>query len=66
MKVKLGDRYRDSISGFEGVATSRVEHLHRCPTVWLERADDEAKPCEQGFDEPRLQPITERSTGFQR
>ena len=29
-KIKLGDKVRDRISGFEGIATSRTEYLNGC------------------------------------
>ena len=51
--VKLGERYRDTISGFEGVATSRSEYLHGCVRVGLETGKDgELK--QEWFDEQRL------------
>lgn len=27
-KTRLGERYRDGISGYEGTATARAEHPH--------------------------------------
>lgn len=30
MKVKLGDKVRDKVSGYEGIATSRTEFLNGC------------------------------------
>jgi len=55
-KVKLGEKYRDTISGFEGTATCRIEYLHGCVRVGLERegATDKAEDREQFFDEQRL------------
>lgn len=51
--IVLGERYRDTISGFEGVATARYEFLHGCVRVCLETGKDgEAK--EGVFDEQRL------------
>ena len=30
MKIKLGDKVRDKVSGYEGIATSRTEYLNGC------------------------------------
>ena len=35
MKVKLGNRYRDTVSGFEGIATAKYEFLNKCIRVEL-------------------------------
>ena len=29
-KIKLGDKVRDKVTGFEGIATSRVEYINKC------------------------------------
>lgn len=52
--VKLGERYRDSITGFEGVATIRSEFLYGCVRVLIEGAGDDGDPKEFSFDEQRL------------
>jgi hypothetical protein len=55
--VKLGQRVRDSISGFEGVVTGRAEYISGChqalvaPTVTAEGAFRNS----EWFDEQRLQ-----------
>lgn len=53
--VKLGERYRDSVSGYEGVATSTCFYLHGCERVcleqWIERSGELR---ELHFDAPRL------------
>jgi hypothetical protein len=51
--VRLGETYRDSITGFEGVATWRAEYLHGCVRVGLEAGKD-GKVEEFVFDEQRL------------
>lgn len=54
--VTLGEKYRDKISGFEGVAIARYEVLHGCVRVQLETGkDNEVK--EPVFDEQRLEPV---------
>lgn len=56
--VKLGETYRDGITGFEGVAVSRTEFLFGCVRVGLEPTElREGKPIDlQWFDEQRLVP----------
>ena len=36
----LGERYRDEITGYEGVAVARMAVLHGCPQVKLETSLD--------------------------
>jgi hypothetical protein len=51
--VVLGQKYRDTITGFEGTATGRFEYLFGCVRVNLEKGKDgEAKDC--CVDEQRL------------
>jgi hypothetical protein len=51
--VVLGDKYRDSITGLEGTATSVTFFLHACERVALEYIK-EGKIEFEGFDAPRL------------
>lgn len=67
--VKLGDRYSDPLTGFEGVATSVTFYLHGCERVALEVVKDGAIKYES-FDAPRLvhvptgtQPTSTRTGG---
>lgn len=67
--IVLGDRYRDPITGLEGVATSVTWYLHACERVALEFLKDGEVKFE-GFDAPRLihvetdtQPTTTRTGG---
>lgn len=55
-KVKLGEKYRDTITGFVGTATARSEFLYGCVRVGLEGTSAEpGKPGEvEWFDEQRL------------
>lgn len=54
-QVKLGNTYRDRISGFTGVATARYEYLYGCVRVNLEGPTAEGgKPTEHVVDEQRL------------
>lgn len=54
MRVQLGQRYRDTITDYEGTATVRSEYLHGTTRVCLEAPDDKGAPVEYWFDEPRL------------
>jgi hypothetical protein len=68
MKIKLGDRAKDRISGFEGVVTARTEWLTGVVRYGLEpEALRDGKPGEiQWFDEGRLTEPSQKSTvGFQ-
>lgn len=53
MTVKLGKKYRDAITGFEGIATSRHEYMYGCVRITLEGGMDDPK--ELTFDEQRLE-----------
>lgn len=54
--VTLGDRYRDPLTGFEGVATGVTFYLHACERVTLEYVKDGAIKYES-FDAPRLEHV---------
>ena len=30
MKIKLGNKVRDKVTGFEGIATARIEYINKC------------------------------------
>lgn len=60
--VKLGEKYRDSITGLEGVATARTEYLYGCVRVVLEAVKD-GKPEELWFDEQRLTAAPSATSG---
>lgn len=53
--VILGERYRDDLTGVEGVATARINFLHGCERVTLEVLNDkDGELKEYTFDAPRL------------
>lgn len=53
--VTLGKKYRDDVSGFEGVATARYEFLNGCVRYQLTAESKEGKaPDELVFDEEQL------------
>lgn len=52
--IKLGKKYRDEITGFEGTATARTDYLYGCVRVSLEGKGNDGEPQEWVFDEQRL------------
>lgn len=63
--VELGERYRDSASGYEGCATARAEYLGDAPSVRLTRLDGSGDLDEKGIPEGRLVPVDDGSAvGF--
>jgi len=54
--IVLGQKYRDKIHGFEGVATAQSRYLHGCDRVYLERIKDtEVKG--HWFDIPQIEGV---------
>ena len=58
MGVKLGKKYRDTITGYEGTATGRAEYLNGCISVLLE---GEGETKQRWVDEPRLEGVVSRA-----
>lgn len=56
MSVKLGDRVKDKVTGFEGIAVSRHSYLNGCDRINVQPlVDKDGKiPEDQTFDEPQL------------
>ena len=51
----LGKKYRDKVTGFEGVAVSEHLYLQGCTRVTLEKlSESEDKIIDLTFDEPNL------------
>lgn len=60
--VKLGNKVRDTITGFTGVAVARTDWLYGCSRIGVEQAglDKDGKPLEvQWFDEQRVQVVAD-------
>lgn len=58
MSVNLGDRVKDRISGFQGIAVARTEWLYGCVriTIQPEKSAKDGKPLENNtFDEPQCE-----------
>lgn len=71
MKIQLGQKCRDIISGFVGVAVCRTEWINGCDRVTLQPSiDKDGKlPDQHTFDEPNLRviedtPIANHDTGL--
>lgn len=52
MKIELGDKVKDKITGFTGIATGRAEYLTGCVRFMVERAGKDSKA--EWYDEGRL------------
>src|SRR5688572_1018191 len=69
--VVIGDRYRDTQTGIEGVATALHFYQHACERVTLEAVSGKTgELVEYGFDAPRLvaverpaEPVRQQRTG---
>lgn len=54
--IILGERYRDTVTGLEGVATAVTFYLHACERVSLEFTKDGEVKFES-FDAPRVEQV---------
>jgi hypothetical protein len=59
MTITLGDRVRDTVSGFVGTAIARTSWLTGCDSITVAPdVDKDGKlPDSQGFDEMRLEVV---------
>lgn len=56
--VVLGEKYRDTQTGYEGIAIVAAFFQHGCERITLESYDAERKEIkEMSFDAPRLQSV---------
>lgn len=60
--AQLGERYRDTLTRFEGFATCRTEYLYGCVRVGLEGVAA-GKPELEYFDEQRLEGVAGEEVG---
>ena len=73
VNVQLGDKAKDTVSGFTGVCVARTEWLNGCwrMTLQPQALDKDGKPCEaQTFDDfqlevtkPKVQLVGSKKTG---
>ncbi len=55
--IELGKNYKDSITGFQGIATAYTIHLYGCLRICLEsktKKNEDGESIELWFDEQRL------------
>lgn len=64
MSIKLGDRVKDTISGFEGVAICHAKHLYGCDTIGIKPEKlHEGKPItEVYFDVLQVEKVEKRTS----
>lgn len=62
MTIKLGDKAKDRLTGFEGYVTAKAEYLGGCIRYELIAFDDPSK--EFWFDSDRLECKPEKPEGF--
>ena len=56
--IKLGDKVRDNITGFQGIAIARTSWLHGCDriTIQPDKTDKDGKPLDaMTFDEQQVE-----------
>lgn len=55
-KIVLGDKVKDSVSGFQGIAVSRHTYLQGCDRITVQPPIDKdgKHPDAMSFDEPQL------------
>jgi len=61
--MDLGDKVRDKITGFTGIATAVTLYLHKCPLVEVtakELSDGDGKLIVLWFDEPQLEIVNRK------
>lgn len=55
-KINLGDKVKDSVTGFTGIAIGRTQWLHGCDRIIVQPAVDKTGKMGENaqFDEPQL------------
>jgi hypothetical protein len=62
--VKLGERVRDRVTGFEGTAIGRAEYLYDVASVLVAAETKQAAADSRWLAETRLEPVPPGATGF--
>jgi hypothetical protein len=63
MSIQLGSKVRDTLTGFEGIATARTEWLYGCSRIGIEptKLNEDGKPFDTAwFDEQRVEVMVEQ------
>jgi hypothetical protein len=57
--INLGDKVKDKVSGFEGIAVARHSYLNGCDRISIQPVikEDGTLPEDETFDEPQLEVI---------
>jgi len=64
--IKMGDRVKDSISGFSGIVIGRAEYLYGCVQILVqpESLQEGGEPCESRWmDEQRFDSKSDVKSG---
>lgn len=64
MEIKLGNKVRDKVTGYEGVATARVEYLNGCVQYCVKPkvGSDGKMPDPEYIDVQQLEVVSEGAT----
>lgn len=57
MKIVFGRKYLDSQTGFEGIATARVEYWKNAEEILLETLDNEGRILKEWVETARLKEV---------
>jgi hypothetical protein len=58
--ANLGDKVRDVVSGWEGIATGRYEYLNGCIRWQVDGTDKDGKPDGYVFDDQQVEVVERR------
>ncbi len=57
VNIVLGNRYRDKVSGWEGIATARYEYMNGCVRYCLDAKDKDGAPTGHVFDVQQIEEV---------
>lgn len=67
LKIQLGDKVRDTITGLSGVATCRCLYLNGCDHIGIQGLAKDGKiPPVQWVDEPQVELVENRQVSVSR
>jgi hypothetical protein len=58
-ELELGKKYRDTVSGWEGIATCQLKYMNGCVRYDLEGSDKDGQPKGFVFDGEQLELVGE-------
>ena len=67
-RITLGQKVKDTITGFEGIAIARTIWLHGCERILVQppyQQDSDKMPEHESFDEPQLEIIGTGVSGIE-